>query len=163
MGPAGNEADRTMVFPRIASAPEAIAEMPENARADFNEARLVLPSSARAAAALLRLAIQRLCVHLDEKGENLNDDIASLVGKGLPQTIQQALDVVRVVGNHAVHPGTMDLRDDEEVARRLFALVNLITQVMIVQPKEVKKLYAALPERDRKAIEKRDGAKPPTT
>jgi hypothetical protein len=75
-------------------------------------------------------------------GTNLNEDIASLVKKGLRR-------------NNAVHPGQIDLNDDPAVAAALFGLVNLITQQMITDLKEAEALYT-LPEAQRAAIEKRD-------
>jgi hypothetical protein len=36
-------------------------------------------------------------MHLGGSGQNINDDIAFLVRKGLPDLVQQSLDVVRVV------------------------------------------------------------------
>ena len=72
--------------------------------------------------------------------------------------MQQALDVVRVVGNHAVHPGQLDLSDDQETAHQLFSLVNLIVQIMITQPRQVATLYEQLPEGARKQVEQRDGS-----
>lgn len=123
---------------------------------DYDEARRIVNDSSRGAAALLRLCIQKLMVQLGEKGENLNNDIASLVEKGLPVEIQQALDIVRVIGNNAVHPGELDIRDDLDTAMSLFGLVNQIAESMISQPKKIQELYKGLPESQRKAIEKRD-------
>ena len=68
------------------------------------------------------------------------------------------MDVVRVVGNNAVHPGSLDMKDDTKTAHKLFALVNLIAEVMISQPKHVEAMYDSLvPEGAKDAISKRDG------
>ena len=76
---------------------------------------------------------------------------------GLPVKVQQALDTVRVVGNNAVHPGQLDLRDDIATATSLFGLVNLIAEVLISQPKHVEEMYRSLlPESQRDAIDRRD-------
>jgi hypothetical protein len=89
-------------------------------------------------------------------GRTLNADIASLVEKGLSPVVQKSLDVVRVVGNEAVHPGTLDLRDDQDTASRLFRLVNIIAERMISHPKRVDAMYEELPESKKAQIEKRD-------
>jgi Domain of unknown function (DUF4145) len=82
------------------------------------------------------LAVQKLCAVLGESGKNINDDISSLVTKGLPVQIQEALDIVRVIGNEAVHPGQIDLNDDPATAASLFELVNLIIEERISEPKK---------------------------
>ncbi|OQW39268.1 MAG: hypothetical protein A4S12_02345 [Proteobacteria bacterium SG_bin5] len=124
---------------------------------DYEEAGTLLQLSPRGAAALLRLSIQKLCKELGEKGRNIDDDIAALVKKGLDPRVQQALDVVRVIGNNAVHPGQIDLRDDRATAEKLFGLVNLIAEIMISQPKHVADMYESLPQNARDAIKRRDG------
>lgn len=123
---------------------------------DYEEAGRIVSESPRGAAALLRLAIQKLCVVLGEIGEKIDDDIKSLVKKGLTPMVQQALDAVRVIGNESVHPGTLDLKGDRDTAMRLFSLVNIIAEQMVSNPKHVQELYDKLPESKRKAIEKRD-------
>lgn len=131
--------------------------MEEDIKQDYNEAANIVEKSPRAAAALLRLAIQKLCRQLEEKGENIDSDIANLVKKGLPVQIQQSLDIVRVIGNESVHPGEINLNDNKETAYKLFELVNLIAQDRITQPKEVSRLYNSLPKNKIDGITKRDG------
>jgi hypothetical protein len=131
-------------------------DLPDAIRADYLEAQSIVGRSPRGAAALLRLCIQTLCKHLGEKGEHLNTDIASLVKKGLPPAVQQALDAVRVIGNEAVHPGKMDLRDDRATAETLFQLVNLVAQRMISDPKQAQAVYDGLPQSKRDEIIRRD-------
>jgi len=147
-----------VIFPEESGIPMPNADLLEDIKSDYNEARSIVNKSPRGAVALLRLCIQKLCNQLKESGENINNDIANLVKKGLPATIQQALDIVRVIGNNAVHPGQIDLKDDIETANKLFELINLIARIMITEPKEVSKLYESLPEEKRKAIEERDKA-----
>ena len=135
------------------------ADLPNEIRLDFEEAGKILSLSPRGSAALLRLCIQKLCKHIGEKGKNINDDIANLVEKGLNPKIQKALDIVRVVGNDAVHPGQIDLKDDTSIAHKLFELVNMIAEEFISKPKLINEIYEGLPEEKRIAIEKRDQLK----
>jgi hypothetical protein len=135
---------------------EPNADMPPDVKADFIEAQAVSSASPRSAAALLRLAIQKLLAHLNVKARNINDGIKKLVADGLDVRIQRALDIVRVVGNNAVHPGQMDIGDDRETVDRLFHLVNLICDYGISQPKMIDELYARLPGSAKKQVEQRD-------
>jgi hypothetical protein len=131
-------------------------DMPDDVKAHFNEARSVYNLSPKAAAALLRLAIQHLSVDLGGSGKDLNADIAKLVQNGLPLKIQQALDVVRVIGNNAVHPGLISIDDNPDIVTKLFKLVNIIVDDMITQPEQVKKLFGDLPDTSKEQIAKRD-------
>jgi hypothetical protein len=131
-------------------------DLPEDIKTDYEEARSVLGLSPGSSAAMLRLCIQKLCRFLGEGGNDLNGDIAALVSKGLDRRVQQALDIVRVIGNEAVHPGTLDLRDNRETATQLFRLVNLIAEKMISEPKHVQSMFDALPKSKIEQITRRD-------
>jgi hypothetical protein len=148
--------NQNMIYPMFGSAPRPNIDLPEDIIDDFNEARNILNKSPRGAAALLRLAVQKLCKHLGGKGINLNEDIAKLVENGLSTKVQKSLDYVRVIGNNSVHPGQIDLKDNIEIASQLFSLINIIADVMISQPKEIDELYNSLPENQILAINKRD-------
>jgi len=141
------------------NAPLPVSDMPEEIQKDYLEARSICHISPRGAAALLRLAIQKLCRYLlgNEFGKDLNKDIGSLVTKGLSPKIQQALDIVRVIGNNAVHPGKIQVDDDPGIVASLFQLVNLIVESQISQPKEIEEIFQTLPERAIEAIKRRDG------
>ncbi|MDF2537717.1 MAG: uncharacterized protein K0S76_738 [Herbinix sp.] len=147
-----------MIYPNLSNIPTANIDMPEKVLNVNNEAKNVFPYSAKAAVALLRLAIQLLCKELGEPGDNINADIASLVQKGLPVRVQQALDYIRVVGINAVHPGTIDLDDDNDKAGAMFVLINIIVNDMITQPKSIEALYSQLPQGALAAIQRRDGS-----
>lgn len=146
-----------MLYPDSGTVDLPHEEMPADVKADFDEARSIVTKSPRGAAALLRLAIQKLMVDLGESGKNIDGDIKSMVAKGLDPMIQQALDSVRVIGNEAVHPGTIDLNDTPELAKSLFGLLNLIVDEQLAKPKRVAAVYAKLPAAKVKAIETRDG------
>ncbi|WP_346014126.1 DUF4145 domain-containing protein [Pseudomonas sp. SWRI59] len=155
----GTQLKGTMLFPTATSAPAHHPDMPEDIRSDYEEARLIWETSPRGSAALLRLVVEKLCNHLVGKKGDINNQIGTLVKTGLSPKVQKALDSIRVIGNEAVHPGTMDLNDTPELALALFRLVNLIVQSCITDPREADEIYSALPEPKRKGIEQRDKPK----
>ena len=146
----------TLIYPPEPEAEEPNEDMPKSIRKDYEEARLIFKHSAKGAAALLRLCIEKLCNHLDAEGKDLNAKIGDLVKKGMNKKVQMALDSVRVIGNEAVHPGQIDLNDNKDIARALFKLVNQIVKELITEDREIKEIYAVLPEEKKEGIEKRD-------
>ena len=146
----------TLVFPSEKQGPMPNQDLPADVIQDFEEARSILSLSPKGAAAILRLCLQKICTFLGEDSKNLDGAIASLVTKGLNPLIQKSLDIVRVIGNEAVHPREINLNDDRETANQLFELVNSIADQMITHPKNVDQLYSKLPEGKRKAIEERN-------
>lgn len=149
--------DGEYIYPNIV-AEEVNPDLPESVKQLYNEAGLIYNLSPRAACALLRLAIEKLCHELGETADKINDNIAALVKKGLSPKVQKALDLVRVVGNNAVHPGKIAFDvDDITTAKSLMRLVNMIGQIMITDPKDIDNMYSQLPESTKKSIERRDG------
>ncbi|HLL72812.1 MAG TPA: DUF4145 domain-containing protein [Pyrinomonadaceae bacterium] len=153
--------DGRMIVPDESPVEPHHPDLPADCVGEYQEARSIFSRSPRAAAALLRLCIQKLLPHLGESGENINNDIKSLVAKGLPPLVQKALDYCRVVGNNAVHPGEIDINDTPEIGQNLFRMINFIVEDRITRPREVEELYNQLPEGSRNAIQKRDGNNTP--
>jgi hypothetical protein len=144
-----------MVFPITSTGPSPSSDLPEDVRQLYLEALSVEANSPRAAAALLRLAIDRLCSSLT--GEtNLNTAIGELKSRGLRDRVVGALDAVRVIGNNAVHPGQIDV-EEPGVVTSLYQLVNIICEQIITEERLVDEALALLPEGAKAQIERRDG------
>jgi hypothetical protein len=145
-----------MVHPAGVLAALPHAQMPPEATKTFREAAAIAALSPRSAAALLRLAVEQICHATEVKPGRINDMIAEMVRNGLHAQVQMALDIVRVTGNEAVHPGQIDT-DNAEVVKQLFELTNLIVEEIIARPFRIKKIYNELPAEKRDAILRRDG------
>jgi hypothetical protein len=146
----------TIIYPNQSNTPAASEDLPVEIRPVYEEARSIVEKSPRGSTALLRLCLQMLMPHLGEQGKDINKDIASLVSKGLNPQIQKSLDILRVIGNEAVHPGEIDLNDNKDIALALFQIINSIVDQMISHPKAVKDLYSSLPAGKIEGIQKRD-------
>lgn len=145
-----------MIYPKKITVEAPNSDLPEDVIVDYKEAASILQDSPRGSAAMMRLAIQKLCDSLVDSKDDLNTKIGALVKSGLDKRIQMSLDAVRVIGNEAVHPGQIDIKDSPQIAHQLFKLVNLIGRRMISEPAEVDEIYASLPEEKLKGIEARD-------
>lgn len=147
-----------MIYPNQTLVDFPNADLPDDIKVDYLEAASILIQSPRGASAILRLSIEKLVNYLNAEGKDLNAKIGFLVSnKNLNPKIQKSLDLVRVIGNNAVHPGQIDLIDDQSTAEKLFRLVNIIAKEMITEPQEVDALFDELiPEDNKIQIEKRD-------
>jgi hypothetical protein len=143
-----------LVWPRRAGGPEPKLDAPPNVRREY-EASQTLEASPRGAAALLRLAIEKLCKELGVSGESLKDDIAFFVREDVDARVQKVLDAARIIESNAVRPGQIGLGDDPATAETLSALVNLICEKMIMEPRHLQAVYTKLREGARTAMEQR--------
>jgi len=138
--------DKKLVFPITSNAPLPNPDMPEDVLRDFNEARLLLQFSSRAACAILRLCVEKITDSLISSNASLNEKIKQLVSTGLDEDIQKALDAVRVIGSETIHPLQMDLKDDIDTANSLFDIVNLIVESTISRKKKLKTCMISFPK-----------------
>jgi hypothetical protein len=134
-----------LIWPAFNLGLEPNPDMPAAIRADYDEAASIVNLSPRGAAALLRLTLEKLVTSLTN-ASSIGTGIQDLVDKGLPIVVQQACDYVRIVGNDAVHPGQIDLKDDIQTAQRLFQLINLIVTHTISFQNTMSEIYPTLPE-----------------
>ncbi|SCL22920.1 protein of unknown function [Micromonospora rhizosphaerae] len=145
-----------LAFPQRALGLPPHSDMPPTVTAIYEEARAVAQRSPRSGAGLLRLALQMLIDDLEPGAGTLDVKIGKLVGSGLDPRVQKAMDIVRVVGNNAVHPGQISLDDDPNLLPSLFRLINMVVEEMISRPKHLDQLFELLPEQAREGIERRN-------
>lgn len=150
--------DKEIVYPKKTTLQPPNNDLNEDIKSLYLEASSILVDSPKGATALLRLALQKLLEQVGKSGKNINNDIKALVAEGMSPKIQQALDLLRVIGNNAVHPGQINLDDNIEIAQKLFGILNFIAEELITKPKELEGLYADLiPSETRDHIKQRDG------
>lgn len=138
--------NQKMVYPKARLTPLPNKDLPDEIKADYEEASKIMQDSPRGACALLRLALQKLMIHLGED-RNLDKAIKSLIDeKKIDKTLQKALDSVRVIGNSAVHPNELDVKDNVEIATALFKIINYISEKILSDKKEIEEIYSLLPE-----------------
>lgn len=150
--------NKKIVYPKKTTLSPPNDDLNEDIKSLYLEASLILVDSPKGATALLRLALQKLLEQVGKSGKNINNDIKALVAEGMSPKIQQALDLLRVIGNNAVHPGQINLDDNTEIAQKLFGILNFIAEELITKPKELEGLYADLiPSDTQDHIKQRDG------
>lgn len=150
-----NSTTKTMLIPSESPIQPPHEDMPEEIIQEYNEARSIFAKSPRASSALLRLALQKLLPILGAEKDNINKGIQDLVDKGLPIIVQQALDICRVIGNNAIHPGEIELNETPEKAAILFEMINFIVEDRISKPMQIERMYQSLPQGALDAIKTR--------
>ena len=95
-----------LVRPKGATRLPCPAEVPRHFGDDYLEGCLVLPDSAKAAAALGRRCLQNLLREVAKvKPGNLADEIQQIIDSGtLPSDLNESIDAIRNVGVFAAHP-----------------------------------------------------------
>ena len=151
---------KTMIYPPTRLGPPPNPDMPASAKNLYEEARTVAQPSARAAAGLSRVALESMLRELYPDEQDLNACIAAAVKDGLRRQVQQAMDILRVTGNDALHLAEIRLEDDPETVVALLRLVNLVAEQIISEPQALDDMYASLPEGKRQAIARCDSPSP---
>lgn len=146
-----------MVYPDTGAGAPPHEDLPEHLRADYMEAASIIDRSPRGAAALLRLILEQLLNHVGDEQKNSNDNIRDLVTENrLSKDVQKACDIIRITGNNAVHPGQLDIKDNADIVKASFELINVIVDELITRPKTMFALMNRMPEGAVEATERRD-------
>jgi hypothetical protein len=144
-----------LIWPRREGFPEPKLHVPPNVRRESEEASQTLEASPRGAAALLRIAIEKLCKELGVSGESPTDDIAFFVREDVDARVQKVLGAAQIIESNAMRPGQIGLGEDRATAETLSGLVNLICEKMIMEPRHLQEVYTKVREGARTAMEQR--------
>ena len=135
-----------MIWPAHRRSEPPHPDMPEDMVRDYEEASAIFQASPRAASALLRLVVEKLCKRLDPEARSqmgLARRIDRLAKAGtLSDTDLAVLAVVKDKGNQAVHGEAGNIAEDEgDGYESLFPLINMIVETQISRPHRVKLLH----------------------
>lgn len=158
-----------MIYPLRSAGGPAHPDMPEAVRELYDEAAAVAAVSRRAGAALTRAMVERLIKDLDPdapKNAKLNERIERL-HRQVSTPLGKLLDVVRVVGNGALH---VDDKPDELVViamddttgppliELMLQAANDLVDELITHPKTVQDLWDKLPTGVKATLDRADAS-----
>lgn len=155
----GHAADvAAMIWPPLGSSdvPPPNDDLDEDIKDDYFEAASVLSLSPRSAAALIRLALQKfLKAHAGQSGDRINNDIGELVASNPDISERQCkiMHTLRIIGNHAVHPGQLDVSSNPGMVLAMFELLNQLAYDLVTRPKQEQALWDSLPASKTQAVE----------
>lgn len=114
----------------------------------YNEAASVAILSPCSAAALLRLALQKLFVEHGFFKNSINESIMTLHKQAkINDELKDILDNIRFSGNNAVHVGLITLeKEDEKNILYCFKAFNRICEILLEEPIKDKELNKKLQE-----------------
>lgn len=136
-----------MIYPIDSNVSKPNGDMPDNVKSVYYEAKTVLNMSPKSACALLRLALEMLLNELDIGGRTLNDKINNYCNDfDSNNRLIKAFHLVSIVGNEAVHPGVIDIDDNEDIARAMFEILNEIVDETITKKNKMDAIFEYLPE-----------------
>ena len=125
--------EEDMIYPISNPYPEPNDDLSEQAKIMYNKAASVATICSEAACAMLRKVLEIMLNDIGKSG-TIYKMIGDLKKEGLDDDLVDDLNIVRVIGNQAVHPGTIDFNDTVEVDM-LFELINDLSDVLITKPK----------------------------
>jgi uncharacterized protein DUF4145 len=140
----------TLLWPVEVRPSKAPASLKDDARLDYDEARLVLPYSAAAAATLARRCLQHvLRSELGIKNGRLFEEIGIAVRSDeLTKPTRDALDVVRQIGNWGAHPmndqSNTLIRVTSEEAEYTIEILEMLFIDLYEQPEKAKAMSKRL-------------------
>jgi hypothetical protein len=148
----------SMIHPNAFNVEAPNDDMPEDIQSLYNEARSIVNLSAKSAAALLRLGLEKLLIHVGAKKGKIDVMIQDLVDRDIISasgSVRKALDSIRLLGNAGVHPTGINLDEDPQAAFALFKVLNFVVEKLITEEKEIEAIYAFVPEGKRENLDKR--------
>ena len=91
---------------------------------------------------MLRHLVEQIIVQKTGKEvKNLSQAVQEMA---LPGHLHKSMDLVRIVGNRAVHGGDIQPHEDPEVIVLLFEIVNQLVVHLISHPKRIEEMSAKL-------------------
>src|ERR1700716_2332737 len=113
------------------------------------------PASPRGAAALLRVATEKLCKELGDSEQGPRPTITPLLQEEVDARVLKVLEAMRVIESNAMPSDHVSVRDDRATAETLSGLVNLICEKMMIEPRQLQALYTKVREGAQNGIEQR--------
>ena len=133
--------NKKMIYPSSGTVPMPDPLLPQNIQKDYLEARSIVITSPRSACVLLRYCVEEICKDKKAQGNTLDTKIKDLLKHDLDGDLRKSLDVVRLIGNDAVHNTKhLQIADNEKIATKLFLIINYIASNLYRLPNMISEL-----------------------
>ncbi|PKM75826.1 MAG: hypothetical protein CVU90_15625 [Firmicutes bacterium HGW-Firmicutes-15] len=142
----GGEITEDIIYPGESHIINLPSEIPNEYQNIFKEAKLVLPYSSQASAALSRKGLQQVLHYLEIKDTDLYKEIDKYIEQIKPPTyILNYIHAIRQIGNMAVHPWRNKISGEIievtlEEAELSLAIFETILDFHFIQPEKTKEM-----------------------
>ncbi len=130
------------IHPNTTSIKKPNSDMPQNIKDLYVEASSVFEMSPRSSLAIIRLALDLLCIELGaDKKDSLYNKVEWLHNENvIDSELKDLAHGVRGLGNDAVHPRNIDEEINKDDAMLVFELINIIVDEKITKVNRKKEL-----------------------
>lgn len=147
----------TLIFPHQYDYPDAHDDLPDEIKVIYDQAGKTMSISVGASAALSRVCLEQLLIHLGYEKGSVNDKIGEVIKDNMVSSqTAKMLDTIRHFGNTGAHTGTINLNESEGIAQYILTSINTVVDELITKPKQVDSFFNLLPEKVRESIKNRD-------
>jgi hypothetical protein len=136
-----------LVWPVVVASPE-LKKLEILAELSGDKGTMIEPlnASPRGAAALLHLAVEKLCLELGVGTYEPRPALAPAIQEEVDARVQNVLDAVKIIQDSSPPIEQNGLRDDRATADALPGFVNLICEKLIIEPRHLRALYTKVRE-----------------
>ena len=137
--------NRKLLYPRELIYKPLPENIGEEISTPYEQARIIASDSPPAACMLLRLCLEKICIKLKVKKQNLVDMIEEVSSKyAFTPMFEMNMEVIRLAGNISAHKDLNNKEIDFKGVTKLISFTHLLIEYTIEKEKNIKAMHKKL-------------------